>query len=135
MTNAPNPDALRDATNMVNDFPAVEEITGAGFAAIYDALTSSIDIISGILCQPRTCNGNLMTPAGEYLEQIELFLMFERKRIMAAAEAVTDTKRDDGNHARLNTILRFKALEADLSYDEASALIGCYKKFERGEDA
>ena len=124
------PDPLRDAINMVKDFPKVEEIEGAGFAAIFDALSASIETIDGILCQPRCCNGHILSSAGEYLEQIEMFLRFERNRIMAAAEAVTSTDRDDGNHARLDAVLRFKALDADLTYEQAVSMIEIFNKLE-----
>jgi len=124
------PDALRDALNMVKDFPPVEDIEGAGFAAIFEALSASIDTIDNMLEQPRCCHGNSMTAAGKYLEQIQMFMRFERNRIMVAAEAVKDTDRDDGNHCRLDAILRFKVQDADLTYEQAVSMIEIFSKIE-----
>lgn len=124
------PDALLSAVTMVQSFPAVEAIVGDGFAAIFDALTASIETISGIISQPRCNSGENLSAAGEYLEKIEDFLLFERRRIMKAAAAATNTERDDGDHVRLKAVLQFKAVDADLTYDQAVNMIAAYDQVE-----
>lgn len=81
-------DPVRDALDMVDSFPSLTAVSGTGFAALSDGLGVCIETLGAICNQPRCSDDRgSLSAAGEYLEGLEQFLMFERRRVIEAASA------------------------------------------------
>ncbi|MDO9416224.1 hypothetical protein [Pararhizobium sp.] len=89
-----NGSALADAVSMAAQLD-IANVKGSGWAGIYDALSTVITTIDAITNQPRCGNDRKLNPAGEYLESITQFLMFERRRVMEVLMAKEPEPDDD----------------------------------------
>ncbi|WP_276120345.1 hypothetical protein [Pararhizobium qamdonense] len=118
---AKNGSALADAVRLAEDL-SVSEVSGLGWVAIYDALSMCIHGMEGIVCQPR-CEGqrNTLNPAGQYIEALVGFLLFERRRIMAACKASIPTDKIDKEVVD-RLIFVHEVYEEDMSFSEMSEL-------------
>jgi hypothetical protein len=129
-------DPVRDALNMVEYFPSMMEVSGTGFSAISDGLGVCIEALGAICNQPRCSDGSKsINAAGEYLEGVEQFLMFEQRRVINAAASYSGLENHAEAEARLRTVLAFKAQDADLSANRLQELIGLVETLDRGTAA
>ncbi len=126
-------DPVRDALNMVEYFPSLNEVSGAGFSALSDGLGVCIETLGAICNQPRCSDGRgSLNAAGEYLEGLEQFLMFEQRRVINVAASYSGPERHADAEIRLRTVLAFKAEDADLSANRLEELIGLVETLDRG---
>jgi hypothetical protein len=80
-------DALANAVTMSADLD-IGKVVGHDWVAIYEALTLAIKGIGATTSQPGGDDkGEVLNAAGEYINAVESFLLYERRRVVAAAKA------------------------------------------------
>ena len=130
-------EGLCDWLRMMEDIAEAPPITGGGYAAIYDGLSTCIQMLDGILSQPRCVETgpdcNRLTSAGEYLHVIEQYLNCERRRVMAAAAKNLPSNHGEGSDAYLQALLVFSLEDADLSFEAKVGLLQQIKAMEAAQ--
>lgn len=125
-------DALLNGIRMVEDMPSLEKAQGSEWMAISDALGACVETLSGVIAQPRSWDGQTLNTAGEYLEAIEQFLMFEQRRVIAEAAACKRPESASDRVLRLRAIFTWKTEDAcELTAPQLEDLIAQIDRMEK----
>lgn len=101
------------AMNMAAGLSLVGIRKGIEWLAVYDALTITEEVAAAFVNRPACSNGEfLMSAAGEYIETISEFLVWEKTRVLDAMRVAAAETRDDPE------LLNKAILAHDVKYSE-----------------